>query len=58
MKADREHRGTPMTDYFDPECGIPVNEYFWLDALHPTYPIHDVIAEHVVKMLEKGPNVC
>ncbi|KUJ14036.1 uncharacterized protein LY89DRAFT_590729 [Mollisia scopiformis] len=50
--------GTPTTDYFLPECGIPVNEYFWLNALHPTYPIHDVLAEEVVKLMESGPNVC
>ncbi|KAF8850272.1 hypothetical protein BDZ45DRAFT_751925 [Acephala macrosclerotiorum] len=50
--------GTPTTDYFDSECGIRVDEYFWLNALHPTYPIHDLIAEKVAKMLEKGPNIC
>lgn len=50
--------GTSTTDYFDPSCGIPVNEYFWLNSLHPTYPMHDVLAEVVAKQLKAGPNVC
>ncbi|KAK8069806.1 family 16 carbohydrate esterase [Apiospora phragmitis] len=50
--------GTPNLDTLDPACGVPVNEYFWLNSLHPTYPIHDVVAEQVVAALEKGPNVC
>ncbi|KAK6845832.1 fungal cellulose binding domain-containing protein [Apiospora arundinis] len=50
--------GTPNLDTLDPACGIPVNEYFWLNSLHPTYPMHDVVAEQVVATLEKGPNVC
>ena len=37
---------------------MPVNQYFWLNSLHPTYPIHDVVAEQVVKSLKAGPNVC
>ncbi|KAK8045368.1 hypothetical protein PG993_005392 [Apiospora rasikravindrae] len=50
--------GTPNLDTSDPACGIPVNEYFWLNSLHPTYPMHDVVAEQVASALEKGPNVC
>ncbi|KAF8852714.1 hypothetical protein BDZ45DRAFT_599510 [Acephala macrosclerotiorum] len=50
--------GTPTTDYYDPECGIPVNQYFWLNGLHPTYPIHDVLARQIAKLLERGPNIC
>jgi phospholipase/lecithinase/hemolysin len=49
--------GTPTEDYLDPRCYIPVNQYFWLNGLHPTYPIHDVMAEHIVKLLDSGPNV-
>lgn len=37
---------------------MPVNQYFWLNTLHPTYPVHDVVAELVAKALEAGPNVC
>ncbi|KAH8808553.1 hypothetical protein F5884DRAFT_673363 [Xylogone sp. PMI_703] len=50
--------GTPTTDYFDPSCGVPVNEYFWLNSLHPTYPMHDVLAEQVSLLLKDGPNIC
>lgn len=49
--------GTPTSDYFDPICGIPVNQYFWLNGLHPTYPIHDVMAEHIVRLLNSGPTI-
>ncbi|KAK8115978.1 hypothetical protein PG984_012480 [Apiospora sp. TS-2023a] len=50
--------GTPKQDTLDPACGVPVNEYFWLNNLHPTYPMHDVVAEQVATALVKGPNVC
>ena len=50
--------GTPQPDSFNSSCGIPVNEYFWLNSLHPTYPMQDVLAEAVVDQLGLGPNVC
>lgn len=50
--------GTPKPDTLIASCGVPVNQYFWLNSLHPTYPIHDVVAEQVVKSLAAGPNVC
>ncbi|KAH8666516.1 hypothetical protein BX600DRAFT_539643 [Xylariales sp. PMI_506] len=50
--------GTADEDTFVAECGIPVNEYFWLNSLHPTYPMHDVVAQTIVDELAKGPNVC
>ncbi len=50
--------GTPTTDFFNATCGVPVNEYFWLNSLHPTYPMHDVLAEQVALQLKAGPNVC
>lgn len=50
--------GTPAQDTFNATCGIPVNEYFWLNSLHPTYPMHDALAYEVVKQLSTGPNVC
>lgn len=43
--------GTPTLTYFYPPCGIPVNEYFWLNSLHPTYPMHDFMASQIVKLL-------
>lgn len=59
MRTDKSS-GAPggVTDYFDPVCEIPINQYFWINGLHPTYPIHDVLAEHVSEMLKQGPNVC
>ncbi|KAL8724706.1 MAG: hypothetical protein Q9166_007794 [cf. Caloplaca sp. 2 TL-2023] len=37
----------PSMDYSDPSCQYPVNQYFWLDGLHPTYPVHEAIAAQV-----------
>ncbi|KAL8755067.1 MAG: hypothetical protein Q9184_004911, partial [Pyrenodesmia sp. 2 TL-2023] len=34
----------PSMDYFDKTCQYPVNEYFWLNGLHPTYPVHEALA--------------
>jgi len=50
--------GTAADNSFDPSCGVPVNEYFWLNSLHPTYPMQNVLAQEVSLTLEKGPNVC
>ncbi|KXJ93536.1 hypothetical protein Micbo1qcDRAFT_223168 [Microdochium bolleyi] len=50
--------GTPAKDTFIAACGVPVNQYFWRDSIHPTYPIHQVVAEQFVKTLGAGPNVC
>ncbi|KAF6823773.1 cellulose-binding gdsl lipase [Colletotrichum musicola] len=50
--------GTEAPDTLVESCGVKVDEYFWLNSLHPTYPIHDAVAETVAKALEGGPNVC
>ncbi|CAN8098146.1 unnamed protein product [Discula destructiva] len=50
--------GTPENDTFIEECGVPVNQYLWLNDFHPTYPIHQVVASQIAKMLGKGPNIC
>jgi phospholipase/lecithinase/hemolysin len=44
--------GTPTEDYFNATCGIPVNEYFWLNSLHPTYPMMDRLANNISQQLE------
>jgi len=44
-------QGTRESNTYYEECGIPVDEYFWLDHLHPTYRIHDVIASAIAKQL-------
>jgi phospholipase/lecithinase/hemolysin len=43
--------GTPQPDSFDPACSVPVNQYFWLNSLHPTYPIHQAIAQRIAGQL-------
>ncbi|KAL7621997.1 hypothetical protein AAE478_007498 [Parahypoxylon ruwenzoriense] len=50
--------GTPEENTLISSCGVAVNEYFWLNNLHPTYPIHEVVAKQVADALVKGPNVC
>ena len=44
----------PMIDYFNASCGVPLREYFWLNALHPTYTVHDALAAEVAKVLING----
>lgn len=43
--------GTSVLTYFDSACGVSVNEYFWLNDLHPTYPMHNFIGSQIVKLL-------
>jgi hypothetical protein len=43
--------GTPKPDTFDAECGAKANEYFWLNTLHPTTPVHDALAYETARML-------
>ena len=43
--------GTPALNTFDPSCGIPVDQYFWLNNLHPTYHIQDVMAQLIAQEL-------
>ncbi|KAF2138501.1 carbohydrate esterase family 16 protein [Aplosporella prunicola CBS 121167] len=45
--------GTPAKDSFLPACGVPVNQYFWLNSLHPTYPMHEVLAARVATTLKE-----
>lgn len=44
--------GTPTLTFFAPACGVPVDEYLWLNGLHPTYPMHNFIASQAVKLFE------
>jgi len=56
--CDSYQNGTPAQNTFDAECGVPVNQYFWLNSLHPTYPMQEVVAQGVGRVLGGGPNVC
>ncbi|KAI0869595.1 hypothetical protein GGS24DRAFT_478302 [Hypoxylon argillaceum] len=49
--------GTPAQNTLTPSCGIPVNQYFWLNNLHPTSAIHEVVAKEVADLLTAGPNI-
>jgi phospholipase/lecithinase/hemolysin len=52
-----EPSGTPAQDTLIASCGIPVNQYFWLNNLHPTSAIHEVVAKGIADALTKGPNI-
>lgn len=38
--------------YKSPHCPYPVNEYFWLQGPHPTYPMHQLVASQIAAGLE------
>ncbi|KAF3761392.1 family 16 carbohydrate esterase [Cryphonectria parasitica EP155] len=56
--CDAYQNGTPDPDYFDPACGIRANEYLWSNSLHPTDPVHELVAARVAELLVAGPNIC
>lgn len=43
-------RGTPSLTTLYKECVNPVNEYIWLDKLHPTSGVHQLIAKGVKRV--------
>lgn len=48
------NRGTDDWYTFDPSCGIAVNEYLWLNDLHPTFPINNATAREIVALLDES----
>ncbi|KAG9581967.1 carbohydrate esterase family 16 protein, partial [Aureobasidium melanogenum] len=44
--------GTSTPTSFDPACGVSVDKYLWLNSLHPTFRMHQVIAEQIVKLIK------
>ena len=51
--------GTPTPDTYYPECGAPANAYMWGDSLHPTSPVHEVVARQIAGALRGGrPSAC
>lgn len=48
--------GTPERNTSYEECGVSVEEYFWLNTLHPTFPIHRATAAAIAQLLG-GVNV-
>ncbi|KAL9598875.1 MAG: hypothetical protein Q9219_004215 [cf. Caloplaca sp. 3 TL-2023] len=43
----------PTMNHYNPACGLAVDQYFWLDELHPTYPVHDAAAAEIAKELRR-----
>ncbi|KAK8167879.1 hypothetical protein BKA80DRAFT_52415 [Phyllosticta citrichinensis] len=43
--------GTPAQDTLIASCEYPVNQYLWLNGLHVTYPMHDLLAEQLATTL-------
>ncbi|CAI6043282.1 unnamed protein product [Clonostachys chloroleuca] len=44
--------GTDEIDTKLDECEFAANEYLWLNSMHPTSPIHEVLAKQVAKVLK------
>jgi hypothetical protein len=49
----RKIRRTFDEEAFDATCGVAQKEYFWLDSLHPTPPIHDAMAAEAAQILRE-----
>ncbi|EPS43688.1 hypothetical protein H072_2301 [Dactylellina haptotyla CBS 200.50] len=49
--CDSYQNGTPEWDTFAPECTYPVDEYFWLNSLHPTHWVHNQVAKKLAAVL-------
>ncbi|KAL9000873.1 MAG: hypothetical protein Q9169_000628 [Polycauliona sp. 2 TL-2023] len=45
--------GTLALTSLDPSCGVSVNAYLWLNDLHPTYPMHNLIASQIVQQITR-----
>ncbi|KAI9722203.1 MAG: hypothetical protein M1828_004886 [Chrysothrix sp. TS-e1954] len=48
--------GVPLTksgsvelDHYSPQCGAPISEYFWMNQLNPTFPVHNGTAATIVR---------
>ncbi|KAH9864134.1 hypothetical protein J1614_010068 [Plenodomus biglobosus] len=47
--------GTPTWYTKDASCEHAVNEYLWLNDLHPTFPVHNATAASIAKLLKEKP---
>lgn len=43
--------GTPSWYTLNATCGVSVDEYFWLNSLHPTFRVHNATAAAIAEML-------
>ncbi|KAK0259867.1 hypothetical protein LTS09_005711 [Friedmanniomyces endolithicus] len=46
--------GTPTWYTFYENCTYPVDDYFWLNSLHPTFPMMNVTAQEIVQQLSSN----
>ncbi|KAK4048666.1 hypothetical protein OIV83_004636 [Microbotryomycetes sp. JL201] len=37
----------------DDECRVPMSEYVWKDSAHPTWRVHELLSESVIKLLSE-----
>ncbi|KAL9039931.1 MAG: hypothetical protein Q9214_004679 [Letrouitia sp. 1 TL-2023] len=51
MRANIEQRVWDESRSFQQSCGARVDQYFWLDGLHPTWPIHKRMAMEIANYL-------
>lgn len=38
-------------DFSDPSCGVPLDQYLWINNLHKTSPAHDGMAAQIAETL-------
>lgn len=51
VRANIEQRVRDESRSFQQNCGARVDQYFWLDGLHPTWPIHKFMAMEIANYL-------
>lgn len=51
LTFDPDENGTPAMNTFIASCEYPVDEYFWLNTLHPTYRMQNVLAMEIANQL-------
>ena len=51
--CDRYKEGTPSWYSFDQNCPLPVDQYFWLNPLHPTFRIMNATARAIAGQLDR-----
>ncbi|RPA72828.1 hypothetical protein BJ508DRAFT_419279 [Ascobolus immersus RN42] len=49
--CDDYQNGTPAWDTYYEQCAIPVDQYFWLNSLHPTHKVHKEVAKRLARVL-------
>ncbi|KAL9044664.1 MAG: hypothetical protein Q9214_002212 [Letrouitia sp. 1 TL-2023] len=47
--------GLNEPETFDARCKVRMDEYFWFDELHPTWPVHKALAVRIVEELKGLP---